>query len=83
MPNENETLAVVLALVVALGCVLLAVIIVAVVPTTRDGGPGAGPGSACAEWTDGCVVCLRTPQGPACSTPGIACVQGPMRCLRE
>lgn len=37
----------------------------------------------CAEWTDGCVVCQRTDQGPSCSTPGIACVRGELRCLRR
>ena len=37
----------------------------------------------CQEWTDGCVVCQRTPQGPACSTPGIACVRGPQECVRR
>jgi hypothetical protein len=43
----------------------------------------AGPDAACAEWTDGCIVCQRTDQGPACSTPGIACVRGETRCLRQ
>ena len=38
---------------------------------------------ACIEWTDGCVVCQRTPQRPACSTPGIACTRGPLTCLRR
>jgi hypothetical protein len=38
---------------------------------------------ACAEWTDGCIVCQRTPQGPACSTPGIACTRGPLACPRR
>lgn len=37
----------------------------------------------CAEWTDSCVVCTRTPSGPACSTPGIACQAAPPRCLRR
>ncbi|MFD0464343.1 hypothetical protein ACFQY9_23455 [Microvirga aerilata] len=40
------------------------------------------PGPSCAEWTNGCVVCRRTPEGLACSTPGIACTPGAPRCLR-
>ena len=38
---------------------------------------------ACAEWTDGCIVCVRGDHGPACSTPGIACVKGPVQCVRR
>jgi hypothetical protein len=38
---------------------------------------------ACAEWTDGCVVCQRTAQGPACSMPGIACTRNTQQCLRR
>ncbi len=37
---------------------------------------------ACLEWSDGCSVCQRLPQGTACSLPGIACEPGPQRCLR-
>ena len=37
----------------------------------------------CEEWTDGCIVCQRTPQGPACSTPGIACTRKAQQCLRR
>jgi hypothetical protein len=37
----------------------------------------------CAEWTDGCVVCVRGDHGPSCSTPGIACVKGPVQCTRR
>ena len=37
---------------------------------------------ACAEWTDGCRVCQRLPDGPACSMPGIACTQRAPECLR-
>jgi hypothetical protein len=39
--------------------------------------------ATCLEWTDACVVCTRTPQGHACSTPGIACEPAPPRCLRR
>lgn len=39
--------------------------------------------SACAEWSDGCKVCRRTEDGPACSLPGIACTPGATTCLRS
>lgn len=39
--------------------------------------------AACLEWTDGCRVCRRLADGPACSLPGIACTPGPERCLRR
>ena len=54
--------------------------------------PGApkrhGPSSpaedlTCAEWSDGCRVCQRRAEGPACSLPGIACVEAEPRCLRH
>ncbi len=38
---------------------------------------------ACQEWGDGCRVCQRRAEGPACSLPGIACTPGAMRCLRR
>lgn len=37
----------------------------------------------CAEWSDGCRACARTPDGPVCSTPGIACTAGQQECLRR
>ena len=82
MPTRDESLAVTLSIAVALLVVLLAVIAAAVIgpqPST-EGGPPGGP--ACTEWTDECVVCRRTPEGLACSTPGIACVPAAPRCLR-
>ena len=82
MPNADTTLAVVLALVIALASSALAVIFAGVLAAPQQT-RAAGPGAACAEWTDGCVLCVRTPAGPACSTPGIACVRGETRCLRN
>ena len=38
---------------------------------------------ACLEWTDGCRVCQRLAEGPACSLPGIACQSVEPRCLRH
>jgi hypothetical protein len=82
MPSRDEGLAVVLSVAVALVIVTLAVIVglgAGPQPTT-EGGP---PDPACVEWTDSCVVCARTPEGLACSTPGIACMRGAPRCLRR
>jgi len=76
MPSPAEALAVTTATVVALAVTVLAVLAGAM-PT-----PQAGPPASCREWSDGCMVCRRDSAGtPACSTPGIACVPGPLRCL--
>jgi len=38
----------------------------------------------CIDWTDGCIVCEKQPDGaPACSTPGIACEQSAAHCLKD
>ncbi|MBE7201376.1 MAG: hypothetical protein INR70_26730 [Parafilimonas terrae] len=37
----------------------------------------------CLEWTDGCQVCQRLAEGPACSLPGIACQPAAPHCLRR
>lgn len=79
--NSGETLAVVTALAAAAGAVLLALIVAAVLSVSPVRPVAGDPGAGCAEWTDGCVVCRRTDDGRACSMPGIACVQGPVRCL--
>ena len=63
---------------VAIGTVALAHLAPAAAPTPE--GP-ASIEAACAEWTDGCVVCRRAGAEPACSTPGFACVRAEMRCL--
>ena len=68
MDNRDEAMALVTAIAAALSIAALAVIL-ALLPAT--GGPrpvASDPGPACAEWTDGCVVCQRTAAGPACST---------------
>ena len=42
----------------------------------------AHPG--CREWTDGCRICLRSPDGRVgCSTPGIACQPKDIVCKNE
>jgi hypothetical protein len=70
-------IAFVVALVVTAGAVVMAV---TARPSTASGLPGQ---ATCAEWTDGCIVCRRTDQGPVCSTPGIACTRAEPRCLRR
>ena len=42
-----------------------------------------GEDAACLEWSDGCRVCQRNPEGAACSLPGIACTPSQDRCLRQ
>lgn len=37
----------------------------------------------CLEWSNGCQVCQRWPDGTSCSLPGIACEPGALRCLRR
>jgi hypothetical protein len=81
MPQGNDTLAVTLAITLALGAVLVAVLVALVPPRTEAS--AADPRANCAEWTDGCVLCIRTPQGASCSTPGIACTRSALRCLRR
>ncbi|WP_134496931.1 hypothetical protein [Microvirga pakistanensis] len=80
MPQRDEALAVSLAILAALVMTVLAVLVA--VLGTPDQDRRTGPEPACSEWTDGCIVCARTLQGLACSTPGIACVPGAPRCLR-
>jgi hypothetical protein len=44
--------------------------------------PAALP-AGCLEWTDGCSVCARQPDGSsACSNVGIACLPRELRCTR-
>jgi hypothetical protein len=38
----------------------------------------------CLEWTDGCTICKKQPDGSvACSTVGAACVQTPPACSKQ
>ncbi|WP_201833084.1 hypothetical protein [Microvirga zambiensis] len=82
MPSRDEALAVTLAIAAALLAMILAIVVglsAGPLPATESGPPDP----ACIEWTDSCVVCARTPEGMACSTPGIACTKGAPRCLRR
>ena len=50
-------------------------------PATSIGGYGRqNPG--CAEWTNGCVVCVMANERAQCSTPGIACTPAGVTCKR-
>ncbi|HZH08946.1 MAG TPA: hypothetical protein VEZ24_01110 [Microvirga sp.] len=80
MLNRDEILAVSLAILTALMVTMLAVL--AGTLETPQQAQGTTPEPTCAEWTDGCVVCARTAQGLACSTPGIACVPKAPHCLK-
>jgi hypothetical protein len=74
----------VIGLSLALGIVLGTVALAHVLPARST--PEASSFEhepTCAEWTNGCIVCQRTEQGPACSTPGIACVPRAPECLRR
>jgi hypothetical protein len=83
MPSFQDSLAVTLAIIVALTITAFAVLAGTGALDARPAGQGAVPDPACAEWTDGCVVCARRPEGLACSTPGIACTRKPVQCLRR
>ncbi|MCJ2012903.1 hypothetical protein [Methylobacterium sp. J-076] len=53
-------------------------------PDRRESPPRtAADDPACLEWSNGCQVCQRWPEGPACSLPGIACQPGALHCLRH
>ena len=77
-----------IGLILTLGLVLGTVALAHLLPAEKTSGPPSTPASferepTCAEWTDGCIVCQRTEQGLACSTPGIACVPSQQQCLRR
>ncbi len=79
--DRDQAVAIVIALVTALAVAAGAVLLAATAEPSTPGSFAREP--TCAEWTDGCVVCRRTPDGPICSTPGIACVRAEPRCLRR
>ncbi len=82
MLSRDEALAVILSIAVALLAVTLAILF-GVSTESRAARQDNAPDAACLEWADSCVVCSRTPQGLACSTPGIACTPSAPRCLRR
>lgn len=76
--SSGERLALVGIVVVTLATVLIGAL--------APGGHAPGPRKvaddpSCLEWSDGCQVCKRWPEGVACSLPGIACEPGLQRCL--
>lgn len=74
------------AIALAIAALVVATVAIGALATSPSGprpvaaSPEADP--ACQEWSDGCRVCQRLPDGPACSLPGIACTTGASTCLR-
>jgi hypothetical protein len=85
MPSRRDDLLIVLALVaVVVGTIVLAAVLPAApAPRAPSAASYGDQNPTCIEWTDACVVCRRDGHGIACSTPGIACVRGPVRCLKQ
>lgn len=80
MFQRDELIGLTLAGVIALLVVTFAVFAGTLAPAPERASRSGPP--ACSEWTDGCIVCARRPEGLACSTPGIACTRGAQRCLK-
>lgn len=80
MMGRDDALAVVVAVTAGLAAATLAAIVALAAPAPGGASARADGPPGCREWTDGCITCARTPAGPACSTPGIACTRGPVRC---
>lgn len=71
-----------LALAGIVALTLATVLIGALAPAGHAPGPRrVADDPSCLEWTDGCQVCKRWPEGVACSLPGIACEPSALRCL--
>jgi hypothetical protein len=84
LSRRDDMIGLALALALVFGTVALAHVLPAATPTRPPSTPGSFDDEpTCAEWTDGCIVCQHTDQGPACSTPGIACVPRERQCLRR
>ena len=82
--SRDDALGFALALGIVIGTVALAQVLPTTAPPSASSSPAAFEREpSCAEWTDGCIVCQRTEQGIACSTPGTACVRGEQQCLRR
>ena len=82
--GRDDLLAVLLALAIALATVIVGGLAAGgerEAPPAVAATPDRDP--ACAEWTDGCIVCQRVAGRPECSTPGIACTRGAITCLRR
>jgi hypothetical protein len=77
MFQRDEAIALSIAGIIAFLVVAFAVFAGVTMPV-----PESNANPACSEWTDGCVVCARRPEGLVCSTPGIACTRSAPKCLR-
>lgn len=66
------------------GLTAATVLLGALLPAARPHQPlSPADDRTCQEWSDGCQVCRRLADGPACSLPGIACTPGAPRCQRH
>lgn len=64
---------------------VIATVLIGALAPSRHPAPlrSAAEDPACLEWSDGCKVCQRLADGPACSLPGFACQPGALQCLRR
>lgn len=86
-PNEVPPKARDGAIALSVGALALAAVLLGQ-PAPPSPAPAATAGdpaedAACAEWSNGCRVCIRRADGPACSLPGIACTPGASACTRQ
>ena len=79
MSDRTFALGFVLLIAVAIGGIVFALVAGARAGREPEREPEIA--ASCMEWTDGCEICRRTPAGPACSTPGIACIRKAPVCL--
>lgn len=79
-PNRDGLVALAVA-----ALVVVTVLIGTFAPSSPGRSAHGGPAEdvTCAEWSDGCTVCRRHEDGPACSLPGIACVPQTPHCLHH
>ncbi len=68
-----------------IAALVIATVLLGALLPARHGTPvrSVAEDPACLEWTDGCRVCQRLADGPACSLPGIACQVTTPHCLRR
>jgi hypothetical protein len=81
--RRDDLIGLILALVIVVATIALANLLPAARPMAPASTASPETDPTCLEWSDGCTVCARTPGGPACSTPGIACVPQERQCLRR
>jgi hypothetical protein len=85
MPSRRDDLLLFLALLAVVAATIVLAHVLPAAPTRTPPSTAAfgEQDKTCAEWTDGCMVCVKGENGSSCSTPGIACVRGPVQCVRR